>query len=198
MNLKLLISILIFLTSCTFSSLSMFCGYQVDLVLADVGRQVAKKYNLDFSGIGGSLKDDKENILYIIFNYLGDKITIDESKKIIVNITEEIIPKFNQEIIKKSLKDELLSFPFTTENIHTTVFSFSEKGKRHLDPFIIYVESCEGKINIATKDPERPKKYKQEIEEPYIDSVIKYKGADYASTAVTCQIKGSEKESDKK
>ena len=198
MRIKSLIVLLVILNSCTFSSISMLFGNQVDSVLASIGREIAKKYNLDFSGIGGSLKDGKENILDITFYNIGDPVSIEESRKIIVDITEEIIPKFNQEIKKKNLQWELFCFPFNTCNIRTTVFSFSKLEKVHRDPFIVYVESKNQKIYIRTKDPENFNKYKQEIEEPYIDAVIKYKGADYASTAVTCQIKGSENSSDKK
>ena len=198
MKVKSFIGLLVILTSCTLSSLGMLCGNQVDSILAKVGRQVGKKYNIDFSGIGGSMKNDKENILFITFYNIGGPITIEESKKIIVDITEEIIPQFNAEIEKKNLQDELFCFPFTTANIHTTVFSFSKEEDVYVDPFIVYVESINHKIHIKTKNPENINRYKQQIEETYIDAVIKYKGADYVSTAVTCQIKGSEIESDKK
>ena len=176
----------------------MLFGNQVDSVLANIGREIAKKYNIDFCGIGGALKNEKENILYLKFNHLGDRITIEESRIFIVKITEVIITLFNAEIINKKLQEELFCFPFTTENIYTTVFSYSKNGDSYFDPYIIYVESSRNEIKIVTKDPVIRYKYNQLNAEPYIDAVIKYKGADYASTAVTCQIKGSEKESDKK
>ena len=194
----MLLSLLVFLSSCTLSSVNMLFGNQVDCVLANVGRKIAKKYHLDFCGIGGSLKNGKENILYLNFNHLGERITIEESKKKIVELTEEIVILFNSEIVKKNLQKELFCFPFTTNNIHTTLFCYSDIGESYEDPYIAYTSSCNDKIIISTRDPENRLKYKQEIEEPYIDAVIKYKGADYASTAVTCQIKGSEKESNKK
>ena len=198
MKIKHLISSLIFLFSCTFYSPNILEGSQVDSIIAKIGKKLAKKYDLEFSGIGGSMKNDKENILLINFHHIGKSITIEDSRKIIVEITEEVVSMFNKEIIKKKLQKELFCFPFNTWNIHTTVFSFSEMQKAYRDPYIIYVESMNDKILICTKDPEIRFKYKQQIEEPYIDAVIKYKGADYASTAVTCQIKGAETESDKK
>ena len=181
-----------------FMPLSSLCSDPVNKVLNEVTKQIEIKFCLELAGIGGSLKDSKENVIYLNFNCFRSPVSIEESKKIIVEITEDLILLFNQKIKQKNLQNYLFCFPFDTKNIFTTIFIYDKSGESYVDPNIVLVKSVKNKIIIKTDDPEYLNKYKQQIEEPYIDAVIKYKGADYASTALTCQIKGSENSSDKK
>ena len=189
---------LVFLLCLNFFSVSCFKSFYclsanpLNLITKEVAQKIACEFKLEISGIGGSSKNSKKNEVYFRFHHLGAPLNIEQSKKLIVDVTENLVSYFNSLIEEKKLQDCLITFPFDTKNIVTTILSFNNSGISYEDPYIVVVKSISHQIWIMTNEPGNPYRYKQEIEEPYIDAVIKFKGADYAAQAPTCQKKSPE------
>lgn len=149
---------------------------KLDKTLNRVAEKSAKEIEaqfsfLTFAGMGGSLSEDNEKIVFekIIFN-CKKKITKEEG----VFLLSEIVSRYLENIhSEKNMQDYLKEHSFTYKNVHVTIFIRDEKGEELFHPDMRTLVLMEEEVHYRTfvlADNGYPK-VKSSVKEPYEEAL---------------------------
>jgi len=145
---------------------------EVDKFAIKISKELAKKYGLSHSGIGGGATKEGVWLIKTHFLFEGLPISINQGRKIIVPMLEEFLNEINS---NKNIHSLLRDYPFTPKNVDIIIFFHDFDNERINDPYLNTVSAHGGEIGYFTQDPDNKYKYKFEMYEPYEEALEKVK-----------------------
>lgn len=140
-------------------------GYQV---ISDFGKKRLPK-GLKLCAIGGGERKGKTWKLTADFK-ADFELTLPIARKLIVEITEELLQKINS---NEKLRSYLSNYPFTDKNLNLTIFGKNEQTKA---PFLMYVGLLSSEVYYERKNPDGGLPITI-LKEPYEEAVRKIASA---------------------
>ncbi len=143
----------------------------VNNLAIEVSKFIAEKYELTPIGIGGSFKEGI-SLIKVKFNFNGKPLDIGEGRKMIINVSEDVLKFINS---NQNIRHLLKNYPFNIDNIDIDIFCYNSEGKVINDPYLKIISNDHKEISYFTQDPNNSLRYKQEIFETYIEALRKVK-----------------------
>lgn len=140
-------------------------------VESQIHRMLKDKYNITIGGSGGSAPDEIRSIMIYIDSH--KYYTIDQTRKMYVQIVEEIIKQINS---IKEVRPYLHSYPVDESFVNLKIAFKKIEGQPEVDNLVYYV--CKTTKGIIAYMSEKDKKSARKTvhREPYIDALQKVKG----------------------
>jgi len=145
---------------------------EVDKFAIKVSKELAKKYGLNYSGIGGGATKEGVWLVKTHFIFKGLPLDIDQGRKIIVPMLEEFLTEINE---NKDIRSLLRDYPFTPKNIDIVIICHDFDNETIYDHYLDTITASNREIGFFTRDPENKHKYKLEMYEPYEEALEKVK-----------------------
>ncbi|MBS0605830.1 MAG: hypothetical protein JSR57_02670 [Verrucomicrobia bacterium] len=156
-----------------------------DKVTSRCTKKIQKEHNIQLIGSGGSMMDD---IRKIFLHFTDNKPhTIEQARKLIIQITEEILLEFNSD---EDVRQYLYNFPFTPSNIEI-MLSFKRHESNSAINSIDFVSKGPSTIDYYNFDKNK-EKYVEVSEEPYEEALQKLHQNDSRTTRPTNAITSQE------
>ncbi len=131
-----------------------------------VGKKLAKRHKMKFSGADSVWKDHKPTLLRMTFQlWQKDPLDVKAARRIAVDCLDEYRNQINNSELV--LAPYLSHFPFTNNDIYIVIFCADQTGRTLYDPAISVISASRGKLQYTTNDPEKKYSYKSEYEETY-------------------------------
>lgn len=131
-----------------------------DKVTSRCTKKIQKEHNIQLIGSGGSMMDD---IREIFLHFIDNKTpTIEQARKLIIQITEEIILEFNSD---EDVRPYLSNYPFKASNIRIMI-SIRNPEMNIKSNSICFISKGDHSIDYYTSDIGKDK-YIEIAKEPY-------------------------------
>lgn len=132
------------------------------------GKTLGKKYNMRLSSVGGGGGIDRIWLMSLSFDRDGAPLTEEEARRLIISVVNDYIDAVNSdELLRAHLRD----YPFSPKNIELTIYNSDKEGNWVYYPFIIIVNSREGKVGYFTKEESKKFGYKTKKHESWDEAV---------------------------
>ncbi len=135
--------------------------------IIETGKRLEKKYHMSISAIGGASKEGIW-LMSVGFDRLGDPMTIEEGRRVIVDCVQEYLKDINND---EALRSYLKIHPFTIDNLYITIFQFAKDGSLFFDPILDSITVDKFGFVYSTTDPNNIYKYKNTFEETYEEAL---------------------------
>ncbi len=131
-----------------------------------IGKKLAKRHNMKFSGADSVWKNHKPAVLSLGFQlWQKEPLNREMARKIIVDCIDEYVSAINN--AELLLAQYLSHFPFSHKDVSITILCSDERGGDIYDPAISVMSAYRGQIYYSTDDPDHKYRYKSEFEETY-------------------------------
>ena len=145
-------------------------GDDVDRFISKEAAVVCKKYHINLCerGRGNASGAQTARKISVGFNYFGQPVTLEQGRKLLVTITEELLEAINGE---ETIRPLLAQFPFTMDNLDTSIILYDPHGDTYQPPHLCTIFTVNDQIGYFTRDPESPLRYKTEVYRPYAEEL---------------------------
>ena len=110
-------------------------GDPVDEIVSKVAKNICKKYSLTVCERGGASEKKGTDITLVIvgFQYCGSPVTIDQGRKMVVKIQEELYEAINA---NRMLQHYLKQHPFPRSSIEVMLYCDTSSGNETFHPYL--------------------------------------------------------------
>lgn len=136
-----------------------------------VAKAIINKHHMDWIGEGGGMMG---SVYMISLSFqIHHPMDRDEARIRIVDCVEELLKAVNE---NEEIRPFLKNYPFTTANVHVSIYTNYADGREVFDPYIRVVSVYQSdNIYFSTKEPNKTP-YKNRYRESYQEALAKVKG----------------------
>lgn len=151
------------------------CHHEIDhgdlavTAMRSYAKQVRKEFGFELSAFGGCMMNDIE--IFEVTFARNDKVTVDEARRLIVQISEGFIAKINAD---EKIRPYLHNYPITQKNVRFHLSFAATRAEPPGNSFVYYVSSTNGKIFYDSFDNSIPRDDQQIVSlanEPYDEAL---------------------------
>ncbi|MBS4162988.1 Uncharacterized protein PRO82_000269 [Candidatus Protochlamydia amoebophila] len=145
-------------------------SYLSDLIVKNFAKRMKQERDLNLEAIGGSVYNGIRKFT-LGFRREGIPLNKEESKKLIIEITEEFINEVNR---NEMIRPYLIDYPISNINVSMSIFNYDFDGNFIHAPFVSSIAADNNKIVYFFKGNKSLYDYKNEHEK-YDEALKKFK-----------------------